>query len=257
MLIPDLSGKYQKNVDMKHYMNENSRVYSDKLSKLMFQKDAVRDMIMNRLSKMYDVIFIDEVQDMASWDLELIKEIHNSGIGLIMVGDMLQRTYVTTKEKKNIKNKKPLNIQEFIIDKVIDSICIDPETLKKTHRCSQKVCEYINKKFNMNIDVCDCCDRTGMENCNISFIEREEIEEKLKSTNTMQILYDKNSKYNKSYPAINMGKSKGLDYSNVVIYPTKTMIDYLHDSSTLPDSSKSKLYVALTRARKNVYIIKD
>ena len=73
----------------------------------------------------------------------------------------------------------------------------------------------------------------------------------------MQILYDKNSKYDKSYSAINIGKSKGLDFDNVVIYPTKTMTSFLKNGLNLADSSKSKLYVALTRARKNVYIVNN
>lgn len=259
ILVSDLSGKFKDSKSTRHYMSENNMVYSDKLSKLMFKENTVKNYVMNRLSKMYDVIFIDEVQDMASWDLELIKEIHNSNIGLTMVGDMLQRTYTTTKERQNKKHNKQLHIEEYINDKTkkCSSISIDTTRLKKTHRCSHKVCEYVNQKFNMNIEVCDCCDRTCMENCDVFFIKKSEAEEKLKTGNAMQILYDKNSQYDKNYQAINIGKSKGIDYENVVVYPAKTMINFLDKGSILPDSSKSKLYVALTRARKNVYIVND
>jgi len=224
----------------------------------MFKNENVKNFVMSRLSKIYNVIFIDEVQDMASWDLELIKEIHHSNMELFMVGDMMQRTYTTTKERQNKKKKKQLNIEEYIKDrgKKCSSIFIDLDRLKKTHRCSQKVCDYVNQKFGMNIEICNCCDRTGTKNCNVFFITQNEIEEKLKRTNTMQILYDKNSKYNKNYQAINIGKSKGLDYDNVVIYPSKTMIIFLNnDNEYLAESSKCKLYVALTRARENVYIV--
>lgn len=255
VLVTDLSGKYKANLAIRHYMNEDNMVYSDKLSKLMFQKEEVKKCVMNRLSKMYDIILVDEVQDMASWDLELIKEIHNSNIKLIMVGDMLQRTYVTTKEKKNIKNKKPLNIQEYILNKKIISIDIDIEKLKKTHRCSQRVCDYVNQKFSIKIEICDCCDRKDTEKCNVFFVNSDEVEEKLKIGNTMQILYNKNSKYNNNYQAINIGKSKGLEYDNVVIYPSSTMQNFLKNDQDLKEGEKAKLYVALTRARKNVYIV--
>jgi len=258
-LVSDLSGKYKGSLETRHYMSENNLVYSDKLSKLMFKNDAVKKSVMNRLSKIYDVIFIDEVQDMASWDLELIREIHNSNIGLIMVGDMLQRTYITTKETKNKKDKRPLNIHEYLSDNTRNrnSINIDTTRLKNTHRCSQKVCKFVNQKFGMNIEICNCCDRKDTENCNVFFITQDETEEKLKRTNTMQILYYKNSKYNKNYQAINIGKSKGLEYDNVVIYPAKTMIEFLNNQQDLAESSKSKLYVALMRARENVYIVNN
>jgi len=259
ILMSGVSGPYIENSAKDHYMSKNNRVYSDKLSKLMFKNEEVKNCVMNRLSKIYNVIFIDEVQDMASWDLELIKKIHHSNIELFMVGDMMQRTYTTTKERQNKKNKKQLNIEEYIKDrcKGCCSISIDDTRLKKTHRCSQKVCDYVNQKFGMNIEICNCCDRTNTGNCNIFFIRQDEIEEKLKITDTMQILYDKNSKYNKNYQAINIGKSKGLDYNNVVIYPAKTMINFLNNNNkhNLAESSKSKLYVALTRARENVYIV--
>lgn len=258
-LVSGISGQYIPSDGIDHYMSKNNRVYSDKLSKLMFKNTSVKKSVMNRLSKIYNVMFIDEVQDMASWDLELIKEIHNSSIELIMVGDMLQRTYTTTKERQNKKMGKQLNIKEYIIDKAknCDSIFIDPDTLKYTHRCSPKVCAYVNQKFDIDIEVCKCCDRKSTEDCDVFFINKEEVESKLKVLSTMQILYDKNSKYNKSYPAINIGKSKGLDFDNVVIYASKTMLRFLNNGDTLAEFSKSKLYVALTRARKNVYIVNN
>ncbi len=259
ILVSGVSGLYVASDGKDHYISKNNRVYSDKLSKLMFKNELVKNYVIRRLSKIYSVMFIDEVQDMASWDLELIKEIHYSNIRLIMVGDMLQRTYTTTKERMNKKGKKQLNIQEYISDtkKGCNSIEVDTNSLRKTHRCSQPVCDYVNQKFGMNIETCDCCDRSGTENCSVSFINVDEVEEKLEISNTMQIIYDKNSKYNKKYLAINIGKSKGLDYENVVVYPTKTMVDFLTNVSKLADSSKSKLYVALTRARKNVYIVNN
>lgn len=258
-LVSGVSGQYIPSDGKDHYMSKNNRVYSDKLSKLMFKNTNVKKSVMNRLSKIYNVMFIDEVQDMASWDLELIKEIHYSNIALTMVGDMLQRTYTTTKERQNKKGKNQLNIEEYINDKTknCSSIIIDPNTLKNTHRCCQKVCNYVNQKFGKNIEVCECCDRKNTENCDVFFINKDEVEDKLKIIKTMQILYDKNSKYDKIYPAINIGKSKGLDFDNVVIYPTKTMTSFLNNGLNLADSSKSKLYVALTRARKNVFIVNN
>ena len=61
---------------------------------------------------------------------------------------------------------------------------------------------------------------------------------------------------NPNYLAINFGVSKGLTFNRVLIYPTDTMMKWLIDRSfKLADISRSKLYVALTRARHSVGIV--
>ena len=256
ILINNQSGKYKKKQDLKHYMKDNN-VFSDKLSKLMFINDNVKNKVINRLSKMYDYIFIDEVQDLASWDLELIKEIHKSNINLLMVGDMLQRTYTTTKETKNKKYGDWMNIHQYITDNKnkVQSIKINDTTLTKTHRCQKNICDYVNSKFSIKIEPCDCVKCEKDINAEIKFISLRKINElELSKEKIMQLLYDKNSKYSEKYNTINIGKSKGLEWKNVIIYPTDTMISFLKENKVLKDKSKSQLYVALTRANINVYI---
>lgn len=47
--------------------------YSDKLSKFVFKYEKSKGVVFDRLSRIYNYIFIDEVQDLAGYDLELIK----------------------------------------------------------------------------------------------------------------------------------------------------------------------------------------
>jgi DNA helicase II / ATP-dependent DNA helicase PcrA len=56
------------------------------------------------------------------------------------------------------------------------------------------------------------------------------------------------------YRALNIGLSKGRTFARVLVFPTKTMIEYLieNDPSTLKQQTKSKLYVAITRAKHSV-----
>ncbi|MGQ6317839.1 3'-5' exonuclease, partial [Serratia sp. IR-2025] len=59
---------------------------------------------------------------------------------------------------------------------------------------------------------------------------------------------------------ITYGKSKGLGYDRTLIIPTKNYIDFICGNKNIFDdqkteSSKNKLYVAITRARYSVAIV--
>jgi DNA helicase IV len=55
---------------------------------------------------------------------------------------------------------------------------------------------------------------------------------------------------------MNFGESKGLSFDRVLIYPTKPFIDwFINNESDLVETSRSKLYVAITRARYSVAIV--
>ena len=52
------------------------------------------------------------------------------------------------------------------------------------------------------------------------------------------------------------GKSKGLEFERIIIYPTEPFIKWLNDNSEpLAPTSRSKFYVAITRAISSVGII--
>lgn len=57
----------------KYFFNSGMDVYSDKLAKLVVNcNEKSGGYVIKRLEKIFSHIYIDEVQDMAGWDLELI-----------------------------------------------------------------------------------------------------------------------------------------------------------------------------------------
>ncbi len=59
-----------------------------------------------------------------------------------------------------------------------------------------------------------------------------------------------------NHDALNYGNSKGLSYDRVLIYPTNPIINWIKDNNfDLAPTSKSKFYVAVTRARFSVGIV--
>lgn len=68
----------------------------------------------------------------------------------------------------------------------------------------------------------------------------------------------KRTKTADNYPAMNFGESKGLSFDRVLIYPTDPIKKWLQNhSSELAPTSRSKLYVAITRARYSVAFVYD
>lgn len=103
-------------------------------------------------------------------------------------------------------------------------------------------------EFN-NIDINEL--RTKQKNSVIKFLDTViELMEKERENVKTEV--------NASYRVMNFGESKGLSFDRVLIYPTKPILKWLVDNhSELAPTSRSKLYVALTRARYSVAIIYD
>jgi DNA helicase II / ATP-dependent DNA helicase PcrA len=56
---------------------------------------------------------------------------------------------------------------------------------------------------------------------------------------------------------MNFGASKGCSFDHIVIFPTQPIKRYLEtkEPSVLADEARSKLYVAITRARHSVAFV--
>jgi len=56
---------------------------------------------MRRLSQRFDHIFVDEVQDMAGYDLDVLELMLKAGIQMTLVGDHRQATFRTNQASKH------------------------------------------------------------------------------------------------------------------------------------------------------------
>jgi DNA helicase-2/ATP-dependent DNA helicase PcrA len=56
--------------------------------------------VVDRLSRVFPNVFVDEVQDLAGYDLAILEALARSASRLLMVGDPRQVTYLTHHEQK-------------------------------------------------------------------------------------------------------------------------------------------------------------
>ena len=90
----------------KYYFTKDWKIYSDKLPKFVIKADkATNGKVSKRISDIYQHVYIDEVQDLAGYDLEIIKLLFKTNSSILLVGDPRQVTYLTHHESKYSKYK--------------------------------------------------------------------------------------------------------------------------------------------------------
>lgn len=249
---------YSETEPRNHYFSKRMLIYSDKISKFVCKaNDAVGGLIVDRLSRIYSNIFIDEVQDLAGYDLEIVKIILKSDINLVMVGDPRQVTFHTHEEAKYGKYSDG-KIEQFINEECKDlNIEIDKISLKTTYRNEKNICKFANSIYTEYMP-CEAIEKEPTGHDGIFLVKPSNLDEYLRRFTPVQLRDKISVNVNNEYPAMNFGECKGLSFDRTVIYPTQPMVDWiLNHSTSLKPQSRSKFYVAITRARYSVAVVFD
>ena len=237
-----------------HYFSKETKIYSDKISKFVFRCNEIsKGLVIDRLSRIYLHIFIDEVQDLAGYDLELLKLLFKANTNTLLVGDPRQGTYSTNSSSKNKKFKKAAIVNFFKDDSL--GIEIDTTSLTTNYRCNNSICELSNKLF-PDMPATTSGNNETTNHDGVFLVRESEVNEYLSSYPVTQLRENVKTEVNQQYRVMNFGESKGLSFDRVLIYPTKPILTWFsNNDSELAPTSRSKLYVALTRARFSVGII--
>lgn len=250
----------------KHYFNSNFQIYSDKISKFVIRcdkktKEEKKDIwiIIERISKIFSHIFIDEVQDLAWYDLEILKLLFKSESNILLVWDPRQWTYSTNNSAKNKKYARSQIINFFEDETLIKWLEIDDKSLTINYRCNDKICSFSNKIFpNLKQTTSDQNFITWHDW--VFVIREKDIDEYLKRNSSCMQLREKiTTKWvREKYNVMNFGESKWLDFERILIYPTEPIKKWIKENrSELAPTSRSKFYVAVTRAKYSVAIVYD
>lgn len=238
----------------KHYFSPDRKLFTDKLSKFVFRcNEKTNGAVIDRISRIYTHIYVDEVQDLAGYDLELLKLFFNCNSNILLVGDPRQGTYSTNSAQKN-KQYKKTQIIYFFNSFPKDSIEIDSKSLNTNYRCIAPICT-LSDKFFPDLPGVQSGNTNTTNHDGVFFVREADIEDYLKTYAPFQLRDSRRTSVNESYSVMNFGESKGLSFDRVLIYPTKPFLDWLNKKKDLAPTSRSKLYVALTRARQSVGII--
>jgi superfamily I DNA/RNA helicase len=256
-LISGQSAQGIKESDVpRHYFDKQPAIYTDKISKFSLKcNSASKGKVLDRLSRIYQHIFIDEVQDLAGYDLNLLKELFDSNINLLLVGDPRQGTYSTNNSSKNKKFRKG-GIVYFFEDDTIN-ITKDDTSLATNYRSIAPICDLSNRLFPNHPKTSSGNERTTTHD-GIFLVRPCDVYSYLAHYQPMQLRDSKKKSIENDNPIMNFGMSKGLAFDRVLIYPTDPITKWLKDNaSDLAPTSRSKLYVAITRAQYSVAFVYD
>lgn len=246
--------KYVKKTDMKYYLSAGGFFYSNRLSMFIVERADVLNEVKKRITKYFDEFVIDEVQDIAGRDFSLLESFMQINIKQLYVGDFYQHTYDTSRDgviNKNLFDDKSAYEKRFI-DK---GFTCDVTTLVNSWRCSQAVCRYITEHLGIEIH----SNRPNSEDTSIMFIKDLNIINRiLEDKDIVKLHYKNGTKFGIHHR--NWGETKGEDhYQDVCVLLNETTAGKYKTEklSELAPGTRNKLYVAITRAHRNVYLMKE
>jgi superfamily I DNA/RNA helicase len=233
------------------------RIYSDKLSKFVIRaNEKTSGVLIKRMRAIFPHILIDEVQDFSGWELVFLELLLESPMHVTMVGDPRQGTISTQKGTKGKQYRGSKIMQYFEKPTIKKLVTPDDTTLTVNHRSSKIICELSNKVFpNMPASTSGKSKTTDQDG--IYLVHPNNLDDFLKERRDVVALrWNKNKEVYSGLPALTFSKSKGLEFEHVLIYPTDKMVKWFEDESQeLPDTTRSQLYVALTRAESSIGIV--
>lgn len=245
--------RFAKQDDLNYYMTSSRYLYSNRLALFLETNDIIGD-VKERLRKYFDEFIIDEVQDIAGRDFTFLEELMTTVINMLFVGDFYQHTFDTSRDgnaNKTLFDQKATYEARFT-SKGFD---IDNMTLINSWRCSKSVCEYINSNLGIPIS----SNRPETDDSSIEFVtDSGRIDVILNDDKIIKLHYQNGAKAGLRHK--NWGDTKGEDcHHDVCVMLNKTTADKrsLNKLHELPPSTKNKLYVAITRARGNAYLINE
>jgi DNA helicase-2/ATP-dependent DNA helicase PcrA len=242
--------KYVKKDQPDYYLTKKKWLYSNRLSKLLIECEVVVD-INIRLSKYFDNLFIDEVQDFAANDFNFLKEISKTNINMLFVGDFYQHTFDTGRDGSTEKNLHK-NYEQYKQKFIEMGLSVDESSLIKSRRCTKNVCDFVSNKIGINIESSNQTEST------IQFIEDDNrIKEIVNDNAIIKLFYQSHAKYDCF--SGNWGKAKGEEYENICVVLNQTTLTK-YNNNTLDDLApitKNKFYVACTRTKNNIYFISE
>lgn len=254
---------YYKEEDnfFKYYFSDNKKIFTDKIAKFVCRSnEASKGKVIQRMSAVFPNIYIDEIQDLAGYDLEILKSLFKSSSTIICVGDPRQATFYTHWEKKYSKYRNG-KIQEFVETECKkEGVIIDTTSLSCSHRNNKAICDFSSSLYSGMTVSCPCnckdCHSGNISHQGVFLIDQDNCDEYIQMFNPMQLRYSKAVGVSDASPCCNFGNSKGKSFNRVLIYPTIAIKAWLKNrGEELNETTKAKLYVAITRARYSVAFV--
>jgi hypothetical protein len=235
-----------------YYCNRAGDIYADWTADFALKaNDATNGDVVHRLEAMYDEIYVDEVQDLVGYDLDLLDALLRSEIHMVMVGDPRQHTYATNQNMRNRKYRGA-GLWDWFTERK-DICALHTNTI--SYRSNQAICDFADALF-PHLPGTTSANAQITTPTGILMVKSADLANYMAAHNPVVLRHSVTSN-TFGFGGMNFGASKGSTFDHVVIFPTQPIKHYLktRDPSALAHEARSKLYVAITRARHSVAFV--
>lgn len=239
----------------KFYFSPQGKIYRDKISQFGVNCDArTNGKVIKRLAQIYSTIYIDEFQDCAGWDLEIIELLFRSGIRVVLVGDHRQHTYSTNDSPKH-KPYRGEGLLKLVTQWKKKGMC-EIQQRNENRRSCQSICDLADQIF-PHTERMVSNSSTPTDHDGVFAVNSASVVSYCATYSPKVLRWDKSTKC-EGHDAMNFGQSKGLGFDRVLIFPNGPIKKFLEKNDVQAIAkAKPKLYVGVTRARHSVAFVCD
>lgn len=208
--------------------------------------------VIQRTEQFFDIVCIDEVQDFAANDFNFLCKLANANLEMLLVGDFYQHTFDTSRDGNTQRSLH--SCFEKYCEKLANSgYSIDLDSLSNSYRCSPCVCSFIENNLGITIQ------SHREDKVIVLFLDQDhKIDPIYANDSIVKLFFQKSDAY--AGNTDNWGNTKGLDHFQdvcVALNPTTLKAFETEQLSQLKSMTKNKLYVACTRAKRNLYFVPE
>lgn len=240
------------------FMTADNKVFGCELGRLAFELMEAKPELLNRLENIYDEILIDEVQDLAGYDWEILRALLQSKIEIRLVGDVRQAVLSTNpRGQKNKKFGYAASLEWFLEREAERCLNIAYSTI--TYRCRQEIASFSDTIFDASWafpeTTSENIEETGHDG--VFLLRSEHIYEYMSQFSPQCLRNNVSSAKNLDLPFQNFKVAKGATFERVLVAPTKNIENFIKNGTPLESTAAASFYVAVTRAKQSIAIILD
>lgn len=234
-----------------YFLNSDSDVYHDVVSDLACLLDVESGgKVIARLAACYDMILVDEMQDLAGHDLDLLERLMSAGVPLLLVGDPRQAVY-STNSSARYRQYRRSGIVKWLEDQERAGR-LSVASITDCYRCSQDICDFADSLY-PDLPSTTSVNPPTVDDTGVHLVDPADLKAYRALYAPQELRWSKSTAVD-CETVLNFGQVKGASFDRVLIHATGPMTKYIQSGSDLADEARAKLYVAATRARHSVAI---
>ncbi|UUY01792.1 UvrD-helicase domain-containing protein [Svornostia abyssi] len=241
------------------FLDREGRAYRRHLSKLSTEVlSASKGAVLDRLSKIYSAIYVDEVQDLNGFDLVVLEHLMRSPIELHMVGDVRQALLDTNVADQKYKQYRGPQIKRWF-DLQEKAGLLSIEHNEQCWRSNQQIMDLADSVFptDWGFQATKSMNTAPVGHDGVFVVRTTHAAAYYDRFEPLCLRHSRSTARDLELPFHNIGEVKGVGTDHVLIAPTGPSLKFLNGADELTDRSRCSLYVAITRARYSVAFVTD